>query len=323
MNGAAGRAFLKAEKIDKRYGDKEALSGISFECTGGELIGLIGQNGAGKTTLLNILAGRLAPSAGNVQVNGHDVIWEPEKTRPLIGCLPEKPGLYDEMTVMSQLRFVCALKGVVKEDVDRHVRELAEKTGISGILGRRTGNLSKGYRQRVGLAAALAGNPEIVLLDEPTTGLDPVQIREIRDLIRELSRERLLILSTHILKDLDGLCTRALMLHEGKLIRDLRIAEEDNSERTLRVEAAIGREAAERILGRLESVKRFEMLQSGKPGIAAALVTGDRDAQMERELFQALVKADAALLQLTPVKSELEELFLSALTERTAEEETV
>ena len=271
--------MLTANGISKTYGTKRALADISFSCSSGELIGLIGQNGAGKTTLLNILAGRLAPSAGSAEVNGHDVLWEPEETKPLIGYLPEKPGLYDEMTVEAHLRFACQLKGVVPDDVKRHIAELSEKTGISSVLPRRIGNLSKGYRQRVGLAAALAGNPAVVLLDEPTSGLDPVQIREIRSLVSDLAKERLVILSTHNLRDLDGLCTRALMLNQGRLIRDLRIGEE-RAERTLHVEIGLGREAAEQLLDHLPSVTKLEMLPSPDPGISAALISGAYDAPL-------------------------------------------
>ena len=312
--------MLSVDSVSKKYGEKQALLDVSFACGSAELVGLIGQNGAGKTTLLNILAGRLAPSSGTVEVNGCDVLWEPEKTRPLIGYLPEKPGLYDEMTVGEQLKFVCRLKGVVPEDEERHLGELAEKTGIADVLHRRVGNLSKGYRQRVGIAAALAGDPEVVLLDEPTTGLDPVQIREIRSLIHDLAKEKLVILSTHILRDLDGLCTRALMLEHGKLIKDLRISEEGQAERTLRAEIAMGREAAEQLFQHLPSVTRAELLPARTPGITGALITGSFDAPLERELSQALAKTGTVLMRLSPVKSELEELFLSALTEGTPEE---
>ena len=315
--------MLKVDAVSKTYGQKRALDGVSFACGRGELIGLIGQNGAGKTTLLRILAGRLVPESGHVEIEGHDLTWEPEQTKPLIGYLPEKPGLYDEMTVAAQLRFVCRLKGVVREDIDRHIAELAEKTGVTDVLHRRIGNLSKGYRQRAGLAAALAGNPEIILLDEPTTGLDPVQIREIRVLITELAKDRLVILSTHILRDLDGLCNRALMLHEGRLIRDLRIGEDANAERKVRVDIAMGRDAARQLLSHLPSAARAELLPGHTPGIASALITCAQDAPLERELSQAVSRADAVLLRLSPVRSELEEVFLSALTERTAEEEAV
>ncbi len=313
--------MLSVKEISKTYGSKRALENVSFECGKAELIGLIGQNGAGKTTLLHILAGRLAPTSGSVGVNGHDVLWEPEKSRTVIGYLPEKPALYEEMTVSEQLKFVCRLKGVVREDMNRHITELAERTGISDVLGRRIGNLSKGYRQRTGIAAALAGNPEIVLLDEPTTGLDPVQIKELRDLIHDLAQDRLVILSTHILRDLDGLCTRALMLHQGRLMKDLYISGNEQQERTLHVEIAMGREAAENLLNHLPSVTGTELIPSQEPGVTAALITGCQGAPMERELSQALGKTGAVLMHLSPVKSELEEIFLSALTERTSEEE--
>ena len=306
--------MLKAESVSKTYGTKRALDNISFSCEQGELIGLIGQNGAGKTTLLKILAGRLAPSAGHAEIDGHDILWEPEITRPLIGYLPEKPGLYEEMTVVDQLRFVCNLNGVIREDIERHIAELADRTGITDVLGRKIGNLSKGYRQRVSLAAALAGNPEIILLDEPTTGLDPVQISEIRSLIKALSADRLVILSTHILRDLDGLCTRAIMLNQGKLIQDIRLTEDAQKERTLRVEIAMGRDAAKHLLEHLTTVRSVELLPSQTPGVTAAFITGAYDAPMEHELFQALKKQDAALMHLSTVKNALEEVFISTLT---------
>ena len=309
--------MLTAKALTKSYGQKLALDRVSFDLNPGELVGLIGQNGAGKTTLMHMLAGRLAPSSGEVLVDGRDVLWEPEAAKGRIGYLPEKPSLYDEMTVTAQLRFACRLKQVAEADIPRHIAEIAERTGIGGVLPRRVGNLSKGYRQRVGLAAALAGNPEIVLLDEPTTGLDPVQIREFRLLIRQLSASCLVVLSTHILRDLDGFCTRALMLHEGRLIRDLRVREDEQSVKTLRADIAMGRDAAGALLRSLPSVAEVSFLESPTPGVTSVLITGERDAPVERALFAALSKAEAPLLRLSPVRSELEELFLHAVSEAT------
>ena len=306
--------MLKEVQLSKTYGVKQALCGVSFELDAGELVGLIGQNGAGKSTLLRILAGRLAPSRGQALVRGHDVLWEPEAARQHVGYLPEKPALYDEMTVRAQLEFACALRQVDSADAGPHIAELAERTGIGDVLGRRVGNLSKGYRQRVGLAVALTGNPEIVLLDEPTNGLDPVQIQEFRALVASLAKERLVILSTHILRDLDGFCTRALMLHEGRLIRDLHVREEEQAVRVLRANMALGRDAAAALLKALPSVERFEFVQSASPGITAALLTCGREAPVERALFHALAQADAPLLALYPVRSELEELFLQTVS---------
>ncbi len=306
-------AALIAEGLGKRYGERQALTDVSFSLSGGELVGLIGQNGAGKTTLLQLLAGRLAPSAGRVTLDGHDVLWEPEHCRAQIGYLPEKPGLYDEMTVEAHLRFLCRVRGVVPEDIAPHVAEIAERTGIQDALGRRVGNLSKGFRQRVGIASALVAHPAVILLDEPTSGLDPVQIHEVRQLVSELSRDRLVILSTHILRDLDGLCSRALILHEGRLIRDLRIREEALRYRTLRVELAMGKEAAMKLLASVPSAERVEALDTAVPGQTAALLTGPHDAPIERQLFELASRHSAPILALHPVRSELEEIFLSAI----------
>ena len=309
--------MLKANALCKTYGSRQALRDVNFSADRGELIGLIGQNGAGKTTLLNVLAGRLAPTSGDVEINGHDVLWEPELARNAIGYFPETPALYEEMTVSALLRFVARLKRVVPEDVERHIRELEEKTAITEVAGRVIGHLSRGYRQRVGLAAALVGDPEIILLDEPTNGLDPVQIRQFRDFVRELARERLVILSTHILGDLDGLCTRALILRDGRLIRDLCMDENASENRVLRADLALGRDAAMRLLEALPSVVEVRPLDGQVPGVTRVLLTCGREAPLEREMSRTLRESDVPLLRLNPVRSELEEVFLSAVTEAT------
>ena len=305
--------MLTAENLIKNYGAKSALRGVSFTARSGELVGLIGQNGAGKSTLLQILAGHLAPTQGKCTIDGCDILWQPELTKDRIGYMPEKPALYPEMTVSEELRFVCRLKHVVNKDIERHILDLAEHTGITNVLGRRIGNLSKGYLQRVSLACALVGHPDVILLDEPTSGLDPVQIKEFRTLISELARERLVILSTHILRDLDSLCTRALILHEGRLIKDLVTDDQALSRKTLRVQVALGLDAARRLFDSLSGVESVSIIDH-EPGLTTALISCAKDLPVERQLFQLLKPLDAPVLQLTPVRSELEEIFLNAIS---------
>ena len=310
--------MLKAEHLTKKYGVKTALDDISFSFDKSGIVGLLGQNGAGKSTLLRILAGRLTPNSGHVLVNSHDVLWEPELAKQYIGFLPEIPALYNEMTVYDQLCFLCKLKGVYSADIDKHIRNIAEKTGLSDVLERVIGHLSKGYRQRVGLASALTGNPEIILLDEPASGMDPVQINEFHQLIKGLASDRLVILSTHQLHFLDGLCTSALILHEGQLIKDLKIINDTVATRILHVEIAAGQDAGIKLLSSLPSLLDIEQIKSRSPGIVSALIKCNKESPFERELFNALKKEDIVLTELTTVKSELEELFLSALTQKNA-----
>ena len=305
--------MLTVSGVHKSYGQTIALQDITFSLDKGELVGLIGQNGAGKTTLLHILAGRLVPDSGQVSANGYDVLWEAEAIRNGIGYMPERPALYEEMTVIDHLRFICHLKQIDRRDIDRHIKDLAVLTGVQDVLGRRIANLSRGYRQRVSLSMALVGDPEYILLDEPTNGFDPVQISEFRKLAKRLAERSLVLLSTHILRDLDGLCTRSLILNEGHLIKDLNIRDNDQQQRVLRVELALGQEAAEKLLNSLQPVSVVDMLKPPSPGISAALITSRRDAPVEYQLFRCLSKHDVPLLYLAPVKSELEEVFLSAI----------
>ena len=212
--------MITLTSITKRYGNTVALSDVSFTARQGEVLGLLGQNGAGKTTALNIITGCLAPSAGSVTIGGHDLIQEPRQARRLVGYLPEVPPLYDEMTVRAYLRFACELKLVLPADIPAHVEEIATRTGLKQMLGRRIGNLSKGYRQRVGLAQALCGDPEVLILDEPTSGLDPRQTAEFRETLREQANGRTVLFSSHILSEVQALCDRVIILHHGQIVLD-------------------------------------------------------------------------------------------------------
>ena len=212
--------MISFSHVTKRYGTMDAVHDLSFDIPRGQVVGLLGQNGAGKTTTLNMLTGYLAPSEGRITINDHDLLLEPRSAKQHLGYLPEVPPLYDEMTVESYLRFAAEMRLVVRRDIPGHVRSIAEKTGLSDMLSRRVGNLSKGYRQRVGLAQALCGDPDVLILDEPTVGLDPRQTAEFRETLRQIARDRTVIFSSHILSEVQSLCDRVLILHHGKLVYD-------------------------------------------------------------------------------------------------------
>ena len=217
--------MISLSGVTKCYGAATAVQDLSFTVNSGETLGLLGQNGAGKTTTLNIITGYLAPTSGDVRVGDYDLLTQARQAKRLIGYLPEQPPLYDEMTVESYLRFVCRLRLVVEADIARHVRDIAAQTNLSDVLGRRVGNLSKGYRQRVGLAQALCGEPEVLVLDEPTVGLDPRQTAEFRDTLKKLSGGRTVIFSSHILSEVQALCDRVIILHHGRVACDQRLGD--------------------------------------------------------------------------------------------------
>ncbi|MDR2159324.1 MAG: ABC transporter ATP-binding protein [Treponema sp.] len=217
--------MVEVSGLTKNYGGRRAVDNLSFTLGDGEITGFLGLNGAGKSTAMNIITGCLPATSGTVLVNGIDIAAEPEKAKVHIGYLPEIPPLYTDMKVREYLDFVCNLKRVNERRKER-MEEICARTGIGEVYGRLIGNLSKGYKQRVGLAAALAGDPSILVLDEPTVGLDPAQIIEIRNLILALGETRTVLLSSHILPEVQAVCGRVIVLHRGRIAADMRAGTE-------------------------------------------------------------------------------------------------
>ena len=209
--------MIEINNLVKRYGDKKAVNGISFTVNDDEVLGFLGPNGAGKSTTMNIITGYLSSTSGTVKVNGHDILEEPELAKKEIGYLPENPPLYTDMTVNEYLDFICDLKGVDKNRRKSQLEKIISMVKISDVTDRLIGNLSKGYKQRVGIAQALVGNPSILILDEPTVGLDPSQIIEIRRLIKSLSKSHSVIISSHILSEIQEIADRVVIINNGKI----------------------------------------------------------------------------------------------------------
>ena len=306
------RSVISFEGISKRYGAHQALREISFSVPDGQILGLLGQNGAGKTTAMNILTGCLAPSSGAVSIGGFDVMAAPRQAKRLIGYLPEQAPLYDEMTVRAYLRFACELKEVEPRAIPGHVSDIAGQTGLSDVLGRKIGNLSKGYRQRVGFAQALCGAPDVIILDEPTAGLDPRQCAEMRELIGALRGEHTVLFSSHILSEVQSLCDRVIILHHGSVICDSAMQALRCGQRRLRAVIACGEGALLPKLRQLRSVEKVDVERGGPEGQTQAVLTVSGDAPAERELFTLLSAMQAPLLRLSPVEDSLEDVFLRA-----------
>ena len=307
--------------VTKRYGTVEAVSGLSFSAPDGQIVGLLGQNGAGKTTTLNMLTGYFPPTSGEVRVDGMDMLQDPRACKRHIGYLPEKPPLYDEMTVTAYLKFVCELREVKREAIAQHVQHITATCGLTEVAGRLVGHLSKGYRQRVGIAQALCGNPDVLVLDEPTVGLDPKQVREIRELIRQLGKTHTVIFSSHLLPEIQQLCDRVVILHKGKLVREAPMSELTGGDgETLRFRATIAMK--ERLLvpalNSLECVRRVKVLPTPNADYTELELECVKETERgiaQAQLFRLLAGLDAPLMQLTPVRDTLEEVFLRATTE--------
>lgn len=307
--------MIKLTGVTKRYGSVYALRDVSFTAQKGQVLGLLGQNGAGKTTAINILTGYLSATSGSAAIGGYDILKNPREAKRLMGYLPEQPPLYDEMTVEGYLTFCCRLKEVEKSAISAHLKEILQTTGLSEVAGRKLGNLSKGFRQRAGIAQALCGAPEALVLDEPTVGLDPRQVTEIRSLIKKLGERHTVIFSSHMLQEIQALCQRVVILHQGRVIREADMEELTGTAGDvirLRVSIRMKEKQLLPALNSLECVQRVEVLPTPDADITEAILECRRDGRPEEKLFTLLSGLQAPILRLTPTYDTLEEIFLKA-----------
>lgn len=306
--------LIEVQGVSKRYGTVEALHGVTFSVPRGKVLGLLGQNGAGKTTLLNIITGYLAPTEGAVRIDGHDPLLAPEAAKRALGYLPEHPPLYDEMTVEEYLTFAAALRLVKPAAIAPHVREIIGKTGLGEMRERLLGHLSKGYRQRVGLAQALCGDPAVLVLDEPTVGLDPKQITEIRALIHKLSAGRTIIFSSHILSEVRQLCDQVIILHHGQVKLDAPIGNMAGDGRVTLLCTVQG--SQKRLLPGLMHLDGYRdaRLQAETEEGVTLLMTFEAVAMPEKQVFTLCSAMGAPILHLSRVEDDLEQVFLKAIS---------
>lgn len=304
--------MIKVEGLTKRYGRTTAVRNISFEVEKGEIVGFLGPNGAGKTTTMRILTGFLPPTEGTASVGGLDVQEHPIEVKRRIGYLPEIPPLYPEMTVRDYLEFVARLKGIASADVAARVNSVIERCSIGAVRGKLNGQLSKGYKQRVGLAQALIHDPDVLILDEPTAGLDPKQIIEVRELIRELGGDHTIILSTHILPEVSTTCGRVIIINEGKIE-----ASDTPENLTARLQGhdLIWIEVdgpAEEVEAKIQGIQGVENVsrKTGQAGRFAWEVETGKDPAIRTELARAVIESGWGLHEIRSVGLSLEDIFL-------------
>lgn len=309
--------MLEVTNLSKHYGQKQALSSVSFSIKGREAVGFLGVNGAGKTTTMNILTGYISASDGDVTVDGVDVLTEPLKAKSKIGYLPEQPPLYPDMKVGEYLNFIYQLKKVKKnkkisQNKEDYLRQIMQLVGVEDVEQRMIRNLSKGYKQRVGLAQALIGDPEILILDEPTVGLDPAQIIEIRELIRELAKTRTVLLSSHILSEVQAVCDRIIILHQGKIVADGKTEQlADQLSGHLQVDLEI--EGSQKtVLETLRKIPQIRQVESTGANHYIVYLPDDctDSVPVRRAIFKAISNTDCAILSMSRKNYSLEEVFL-------------
>ena len=307
--------MIEVSHLTKRYGNHLALSDLSFTIPNGQIYGLLGPNGAGKSTTMNILTGCLAATSGEVRIDGVDIFEDPMAAKRHLGYLPEQPPVYMDRTPWEYLRFVARAKGVksLAQEVDR----VMDLTQIADVRDRLIRNLSKGYRQRVGIAQAILGDPDIIILDEPTVGLDPRQITEIRELIQKLGENKTVILSSHILGEVQAVCERLLILSKGKLVAcdtPANLEKQMSSASALEIDVCASKEQAEKLLSRLPNVQSFKSKGTADRCQIRLETEKEHLEDLSKAVFFALAEARTPILAMTPTKASLEDIFLE-LTE--------
>ena len=316
--------MIEVENLTKKYGSHVAVDNLSFRVERGMIYGFLGPNGAGKSTTMNMMTGYIAATSGTVKINGYDILKNPEQAKKSIGYLPELPPVYPDMTVYEYLRFVAELKKVKKNERQAQIEDVMKQTQIEDVKGRLIKNLSKGYKQRVGLAQAIIGYPEVIILDEPTVGLDPKQIIEIRELIRELAKKHTIILSSHILSEVSAVCDHIMIISKGRLVAS------DTPEglmtllkggRQMKLSVLGEQSKVEELLRSMESVKDFSMQPPRAEGMVSVNIRTEDTEDIRVELFRRLAAADMPIMELSLSEKSLEDVFLELTGEEDKENE--
>ncbi len=310
--------MIKVEHVTKRYGENLAVDDISFEIKRGEVVGFLGRNGAGKSTTMNIITGYISSSGGTAKIADHDILEEPLEVKKHIGYLPEQPPIYLDMVVEEYLNFCCDIKNVSKEKRKGHLADVCDLVGISHMRKRLCKNLSKGYRQRVGLAQALIGNPEVLILDEPTVGLDPRQIIEIRNLIKDLGKSHTVILSSHILHEVADVCERVIIIDKGKIVaKDTleNLASSVNEIKRMSVRIAGANSSVRKAIREISGVSFVDELGVREADSVDYIIESEKNADVRRSLFNTMARLGNPILMMRPMDVTLEDIFLQLTTE--------
>lgn len=317
--------MIEVKNLVKRYGNHTAVDHLSFSIEKGKIYGFLGPNGAGKSTTMNMITGYIASTEGTVVIDGHDILDEPEIAKKCIGYLPEQPPLYFDMTVLEYLKFVADLKKIPRDKKASMIEEIMDLVKITDMKERLIKNLSKGYRQRVGIAQAVLGYPEVIILDEPTVGLDPKQINEIRELIKGLKKKHTVILSSHILSEVSAVCDYVLIISHGKLVASdtpenlERLAVGSNS---LNLMVKGNKDEIRLALEKLDGVKDVKLDSSQEDHVYKVSLNTKENADVREDIFYSMVKADCPILEMQSKKVSLEEIFLE-LTESEKQDKQV
>lgn len=314
--------MITVKNVTKRYGKFKAIDNISFEINDGEIVGLLGPNGAGKSTTMNILTGFIEPTEGEVIINGYNISKKTKKAKKCIGYMPEGVPLYKDMTVKEFVTYMAELKGVKKDKIKESVEQAIQDTWLQNVRKVLIKNLSKGYKQRVSMAGALVGNPEIIILDEPTVGLDPKQIIEIRNLIKKLGKNHTLIISSHILSEISQICEKVIIINKGQIVA---VDSPEHLEDTVNIENAINiivedkENKIEKI--KIQGAKKIELIKKNDDNTKEYRIIPEKDYDIRKSIFSDLAKENITIFELKKPEITLEEAFMDLIKKNEKEKE--
>jgi ABC-2 type transport system ATP-binding protein len=314
--------LIEVKNLVKRYGQHIAVDNLSFTAEKGQILGFLGPNGAGKSTTMNIITGYISATEGTVNINGHDIFEEPEEAKKSIGYLPEMPPLYPDMKVKEYLKFVTSIKGVKKENQISMLNDIMKLTKVVEVENRLIKHLSKGYKQRVGLAGAMIGYPELIILDEPTVGLDPMQIIEIRDLIKDLSKNHTIILSSHILSEVSAVCDTVMIINKGKMIvsdTPKNLTKHMKNANMLNLKIKGTKDKIEEVLNEVEGITNIEFEDSQEDGISQLTISSGKE-DIREKIFYVLAHGSCPIFEMQSLHASLEDVFIEVTKEEKEEE---
>ena len=315
--------MIEVKNVTKKYGNKIAVDNISFEVKDGEVVGFLGPNGAGKSTTMNMITGFIEPTDGTIMINGNDISKKAQKAKKQIGYMPENVPLYYELTVKEFITYMAELKFVKRSERKAEVDKVIKEAGLENVKNRLIRNLSRGYKQRVSLAGALVGNPDVIILDEPTVGLDPKQITEIRGLIKELGKKHTVILSTHILSEVSQICEKVVIINKGKIVA---IDTPENLEQKTKEKNGISvtvedpKDNMKKLKSKIPEIEKIEMIKGNEDGTKQFVITSKTDIDLRKKLFEVLPKEEITIFELKKTETSLEDAFIKLIDTEKEEE---
>ncbi len=308
--------MIEVKNVVKKYGDFTAVENINFNIKKGEIVGLLGPNGAGKSTTMNMLTGFIEPTEGEIIINGYDITKKSQKAKKQIGYMPEGVPLYNDLTVKEFVSYMADLKMISKRDKKENIRKVIEQTNLSDVQNKLIRNLSRGYKQRVSMAGALVGAPKILILDEPTVGLDPKQITEIRTLIKSLGKSHTIILSSHILSEVSQICEKVIIINKGKIIAiasPKELEEKVKNENSVQVTIEEKEKDIEKITKSIKGVKQIKFVKDNEDGTKEYLIISEENTDIRKEIFEKYAKEDITIYELKKQEATLEDAFMKLI----------